>query len=444
MERVTSQVFHAIAYSVAIFALCTSCGSGDRLVSTPHAFPTTSEIVLTSPPDSVSSGKISGITFYSDSNDIKFVRGGIHSITVPGHKILAASMTIQGGTSYLLVASIDNQGHCKLFRYNDETGDYIPDATTETMLVDFGTTPAYVTKISAANAGLMFVLDRRCQDIRVLVDTNADGWVDTVKPTPYAKSDDYSGLLEARSVLRSGDAATYVYATDYAPANLLDILEPPGLSGTLRFEDSNGDLVADSMTVMSAMGISNTPRLQLVPYDGLTSISVGSGQGRANGQEVQVWSLDASGGDIAQLGSATFGSGSNTPVTISLSSALQTGQFLGVRYKNKQSSQIAIHVVAAVPQVASVTPRTVAPNETTVVTVKGHNFGSSTTFKLRTGAGPAVTLSSTPINANTATVTIPSMPYSSPGAFELFALAPGQDPSVTIPPRTAFCRHQAP
>jgi len=75
------------------------------------------------------------------------------------------SVDSDGTITHYLVGSIDANDTWSLFRFHDSTGDGVPDSSTQTLLFDTGTEPAYITHMVADRNGAdYYLLDRLCQD----------------------------------------------------------------------------------------------------------------------------------------------------------------------------------------------------------------------------------------------------------------------------------------
>ena len=219
-------------YSLAVLLtsiLSVACGRAQTATDAPADEVLSSQaVVLTAVPNSSSTVTYENwdLAATSDSAVIRGVRLDPEAstpladlqktLTVPGAHVTLLERWEVSGADYLIVGTVDSSDVFELFRYHDSSGDGFPDASTETSI--FGTSPskAYVTSIAKiVGSDDVFVLDRRCQDILLVKDSNNDGWPNALNTAPFAKSDDHSNLLNARALMSSTQSVVIATGQDF-------------------------------------------------------------------------------------------------------------------------------------------------------------------------------------------------------------------------------------
>jgi len=364
-----------------------------------------SQQVLSEPPDVELIGNFDADWHYSTTNtsgSVTFLsEDGVEAevtIALPNAvRILGATIREHGGNRYLVCSAIDSQEVLSVFRLHDLNGDDVPDASSIVELFDSGTEPLYVTSLSWSPNGDLYLLDRRCQDVLVAADTNQDGWPDTLRAIPFAKSEDFAQLLEARSI--ASEIAQAVHTIPDTETYVRRVVP------YWQFEDVNGDAVADTATKIPAGGLGI--RVKGMPFDGQSSIEV-AGQ---PGKTVEVWTVDGAGDNDTLLGSATVDPGSLEFFTpVSLSPGLQLGQQIRVQYSNDAASGRLFVASKDWPQITGVEGLWVEVGDSGgTIAIEGMNFTSSMKIKMATVTGNEYTLTTTYIDSEHATGAIPSL-----------------------------------
>jgi len=360
--------------------------------------------VLSSPPEVIDSGHFDGEWHYSirgDEAEVDFTSersGGTSSVSIPGATgILAASARELSGTRYLVVCAIGSQESISVLRMHDTTGDGMPDASTLVELFDSDSEPLYVTSLAWSDGGRLYMLDRRCQDIRLATDSDSDGWPDVLRSIPYAKSDDYAQLLDTFAVV-SPAGGTVDALTDWSPASRRKI-------PYWQFVDSDLNGVADGASKVAEGGLGIA--VKGMPFDGQSAVEVAGEPGRT----VELWSVDSAGDNDSLLGSTSISSTSlDYWVSLTVSPSLQLGATVRVQYENDFQSGRIFKVVRDWPQILGVGWLWVEVGDNGgTVEVEGLNFTSDMTIRMATISGNEYTLSTTFIDSENATGTIPSL-----------------------------------
>ena len=385
-----------------------------------------SPVVLTAPPEvALGGGYGDGHYTHLTGATFEFVHEGMEghaarALTVPGAAALYARLAVHAGQAYFLVGAIDANEHWTLYRYHDVTGDGAPDASTQTLLIATGA-PSYITDLAFTPGGSRcYLLDRRCQDVRLATDTNSDGWIDQLQATPFAMSETWPTLLSGRVLDAVSSAAVRV--REFSSTQLADIaLFPADV-----YTDTDADSVADTSDAETPFAV--TPFITgPLPYAGQTSLLVGT-PAHGTGPAIEIWTLDAAGGDVALLGSGTpTGAGEVGAVSVPLSPSLIEGQSLGVRFVRRTASQLQLQVLPALPQVVSVVPYFIATGTSaTTVLLQGANFSASTSVTLIHSDGTTTTLVPTLLGPGTISVSVPGQ--SEGGGVTFRVRDPGEDP----------------
>jgi len=370
-----------------------------------------SAVVLSAPPDDFGGfGYINGLSysFLAVSADLQ-LGGQTPAITMPGSAILLARPVEISGTQYLFVGTVSASGVFSLYRLHDSTGDDIIDGSTQTLMVTSGTSELYGTWIEQSGTNF-YLLDRRCQDIRLLKDTTSDGFPDTLEATPFAKSDDYSRLLEVQAF--SAESAGVLVAVDDLPASF-QVLETEEQE-RVRYSDTDLDGDVDTEVIVAPK--SRIPAVWGSPFDGQTTLRVRAEYPDA--RTVQIWSLDGSGNELSVLGSAVLSTSDWT--NIAVSPALSENDEIHVRFSTSPTTDIFRALVENdSPQVLHIDESIYPLSQTTSVTVSGYNFTANTDAKLETSDGTTHTLTASLVSTEEVTVTIPSLTSAALGGADL-------------------------
>jgi len=309
--------------------------------------------------------------------------------TVPGQGVLACKVLSKAGTEYLLVGTIDANEAFSLYRYGLTASDGSPDLASETLLFDTGLEPAYVTSIWLTDDGTCFMLDRRCGDVLVATDTDADGWPDDLRATPFARADDYEHLVHARTIVGTDDATVAASRTSqfWLPA-LVRI-----------YRDTNSDFVADEENAYEP-GV--LPRVRGALHDGQSEVVVRAPAGKT----VEVWASDVDGDLLALLGSRAFLV--EEEGTISVSPSLSEGDYVVVRYSGSPHLPVRSKVIDQRPRLVSAEPWYVELSGGPV-TLTGHGFTQDMDVLLTTANETMHTLAFQYVDETEVTVTIPQL-----------------------------------
>jgi len=392
-----------ISLTLSIFLVSAACDKGS--VST--SIRTSSQVVLSEPPSLYMVGDLNeDWRWRVESTDPAVelqqkLTTNETSLTVPGTEVLFTAIREHGDADYFLAGSIDAGEVFSLYRYHDVTADGAPDGSTETLLFSTGTRKAYVTDVRWAADGTAYMLDRRCQDILAADDTDADGWADSYRTTPFAMSDDFPELLDVvdLEIEDVGVVHGWTMSRDFAGRNRI--------TSRPRFADSD----------------KRPLEIRGTPYDGQTKLSV---RGEP-GEEVKVWELDGDLTPVTLLTTATLGSEWEEWTTISLGSALVAGAVIGVRYTGDGASQVADTVWDAWPQVVTFDRMiaTYGPNGGELGLV-GYNFTNDMTVKMTTPAGTTYSLTYIFVDSQNVTVDIPVLADNEMGNCMILVLDPQQ------------------
>jgi len=374
--------------SLSLLGGCGLRGDALRRASVPPI--QQSHAVLTSPPDIVTSSGIVADGDFMFSTDgsacVRVSAGDLTStsqeVNVTASKVLWTGKWDVGGITYLIVSVVDASDGAFLYRYHDSTGDGLPDDSTETLLFSSGTVKMYITDLLwNGDEGSVHFLDRRCQDIQVAEDTDADGWPDAIRSTAFALSSGHPELLNVRSI---HPAMGGVMGSTYAPG-ASGGLEDRGAKFTMYDVDEN--LVAE---IFSAdPGGMLAPVTWGTPYAGQVSVDLDGGLG-ADGLTAEIWELDANDEDVASLGSVVLGTDGKG--TITLSRALIEDEVISVRFDGREGDQHLPTVISDRPQLVDLVyddPIPLGANST--VTTEGLNLTLGMTVRVRDVAKDVVT-----------------------------------------------------
>ncbi len=139
-----------------------------------------------------------------------------HTLALDHRILLIACRITAARQPVLLVGTVDKEGRARLYRLHDTDGDGYPNRESAKLLVDSGSAKMFWTDIAFPwpTGPISYVLDRRCQDIWRLRDTDADGLPDALDKIPFARSADIPDLVHA-SYLQSATATSVTFA--YGP-----------------------------------------------------------------------------------------------------------------------------------------------------------------------------------------------------------------------------------
>ncbi len=396
-----------VLISAVVLPACQRAGSdAPRLIAR-------SQVVLLSPPTEFITGSLDGWLFSAQGGattiEFSYTPGGQEDtdLVVPGVTLLLAQSDSHDGVRYLLVGTLDAAERYSLHRYHDTSGDGAPDAGTQSLLFT-SVEPMYVTYLSRTAAGTTYLLDKRCQDILVATDSDGDAWPDQIAAAPFARSADHETLLDAGFIrmLSNGNLLAMINARMERFHSPHDI-----------FRDTDGDLVAD----VHVVGPEGDKPIYFSAF-----LSVGQDEltvAAQVGNVVEVWELDSSGATNVLLGSATVAS--NGRATISLTRTLAAGDEIGIKYASSTEIAITNTVIAKIPQVLDVEPKTALTNQNSTIVLTGQDFTTTMTVTLREMDGTTHTLTVQYIDTTTVNVTVPSL--TTEGSVAIYAHEPGQD-----------------
>ena len=407
--------------------LVSGCGAGDSFGS--QASPRSSPVLLQEPPPVCDSGGFSDAVKWHIGDDSSLVEM-VHVETAvqatldlsPEQQVLCvASWESTSGVPHLLVGTIDSSERFSLFAFHDADSDGLPDLSTQSLLF---TQPsgekAYITSVARSfDQSTVYLLDRRCQDIRQATDTNSDGLPDSLETQAFALSASIAGLVDVAQIV-SGDPGHVSGAlrTVFTPTKDLasSLLRYPRLS----LEDTNADGVVDVATVVSNPPAPLVPGLDGAPFHGQTTVSV---RGQA-GETVECWLLDASGAFSSMLGSLTLPTSGWEPMTVA---ALFEGSVIALRFAS-QPPTVAVRrrVRGAWPQITSVSPYSIEESGGTFV-VEGSYLSTTMLATLWTQGGTVShQLTFTLQSGTVATLTVPTLDPDDVGSAAIMIKEPSQ------------------
>ncbi len=404
--------------SIAAVTMSVACGSSGDPVD---AVRTQSQVVLTEPPTRHMTGRVNGWHWSADSESPRihfYGPGDDADVELEGESILLVHHRTLGEIEYLVVGVLDGDDRYTIYRLHDSTEDGRPDFDTATVLLSFSE-PCYITSASILENGRAFLLDRRCQDVLLATDTGGDGWPDSVATAPFAMSDNFAALLEARSVSASSISKVSTTRVTNASGML------GGLITRTHYEDSDGNESADAESVTRP--VIGTPIPVGKPYDGQTSVFVLG----LEGWTIEIRHVDAEGNVGDSLGSGTIDA--TNEVEIELSSALVEGDAL--LYKRVDAGagdgdRIALRVDSDRPQITATDPAVFTSGATQTLEVEGFRFVTGTTFHLRRG-DEVLPLTAIILSLRKATVTVPPIAPENAGNYQIVALGSGEEIAST-------------
>ncbi len=398
-----------IVPSATILVLAMGIGGCGSSEPTPPAPRLTSPLVLSEPPTYVSGhgpigsaefffgGGISGVEILPEAGTgvSKF------SVSIPGEQILMALVHLAGGTEYLLVGAIDTNEKFVLHRVHDSDDDGVVDASTLTSVFDSGTEKIYGMSL-AVEGDRWYLLDRRCQDVRLILDTDSDGLADAWKSTPFAKSADHSELLETRHLIKpSSGTGVDAYSTLHE--------QPEAEPGRVELRDSNSDDVSDTATTIAPKSI--TPVIYGHLFSGQDKVKVQADYG--SGQTAQVWDVDGSGDPSNLLGSILLSDDEFTE--ISLSRALVLDEEIVIKFSDPGAEEEVLEVGEDEPQYIDLSTVNLPIGQVNTIEVEGYGFTSTTTYTLETKDEQSITIAATFNSSTSVTLAVPILTAASLG-----------------------------
>ncbi len=326
----------------------------------------------------------------------------------------------RAGVQYLVAATLDANNTPSIHRWHDSSGDGVPDASTETLLLALPTIEMYLTGGGFVDSDEAFLFDSRCGDILWATDSNADGWIDSIAATPFASSANFP-ILEKLAGLQTL-AADSSSSVSVALANLDGSSMAVSACMHWTFEDSDDDNVADSVTP-DVQDVASRPVIFAHAFDGQVDLRV---RYRA-GETVRVYTLDTAGDPDVLLGSVTLVG--DDFESASLQPALVAGDDILVTAGTDATSPNRVYDVRdARPQLVAAAPSIFKLGDgTTHLDVYGASMNSSMTVYLVTAAGTQTQLTYTYTSAGVITVTLPALTASDVGVATIYALESGQD-----------------
>lgn len=375
-----------------------------------------SPVVLTIRPRGTFSG-LAGVTSYdavstSGSVTLTPMTGAAErTFTTAGNGVILATAHEVGSTPYLILGVNDAQDVFHLQSVHDADGDGVLDPATLVTHFTTAPAPAYFTHMAVAGDAWYF-LDRRCQDVRLATDADADGLPEVLAANPYARSADYAFLLAARSIGSTTEGEVLAAAVDLSAV-------PGHESGWAVYTDSDLDGVAEAENLEAARTLA--PIVLGHPFAGQAKVYVHPGHGAD--KTAEVWLLDEDGEDDILLGSAALAP--HAWGSIALAPALKPGTAIAVRFTAGQAAQREFDVEARLPQIYSTRPSSVSRAQHSTLALVGQGFLDGMVVKLRTAAGTLHVAAATVTDSEKATVTFPALQASDEGLALLWAVNVG-------------------
>ena len=414
-------------HSLCVLLLLGLGVAGCDATSAPRGVITTrSQVVLTEPPvvfDTSGPSSSPAWRFTGQDTVVSFVAANSEATGSIDLQDQARTMVVlpwydNGVITHFLVGCIDASERWSLFRFHDATGDTIPDASTRVLLLDTGSSSAYVTYLARApGSGTVYLLDRRCQDVLVATDTDSDGFPDHLDATPFAESAAHPALLRAHMLL-----AVDAWTID-APERIR--LSPDDRGAFARFQGDVlrlGDVNHDGRADTSSMwNLDPSPSMYGQPYEGQVGVKVAGGQGAI----AELWAVsELDNSPIALLGQVALGSGPWT--ALALGTPLTADAVVRLNYSDRREDGRILRVGKDTPQLCGVSTHTLRRTGDTVE-VQGVNLHGNVVARLRTGAqfDDVHVLAVIVHDSESATLTIPELPASAVGT----ALLELEDPS---------------
>jgi hypothetical protein len=318
-----------------------------------------------------------------------------------------------------MVATVSADDEFQLYRYHDTTGDGVPDDATRVTLLDSAPAKMYVTSFATIGDGTTYLFDARCRDIRVAIDSDSDGWPDTIATAPFAAASEYPDELEWVVGIWSDTEGHVLTSPVWSTQCHFEVQGYCSLYQ--RFKDTDADGEADAVDTFQRTN--NHPVVKGHPYDGQSQLQVRAPIGLV----VQVWDLDANGDEDTLLGSATITTSEWT--SISLSPALSEGDDLAIRSTTSPSHVVKYSVIDDRPQLLGAEPAIVHTSEAQTVQFEGINLVSGMSAVLRTADGEDHSVSVDFVGQTEIRVTMPTLSDEAAGPAELLLRAPGTSAS---------------
>lgn len=395
---------------IALLALgLCSCGNSAPATTPSNRTTLTSTPVLTEPPPyTADNGPIGAAEWFvpSDGTAIEIVpQNGTgvskFSVTIPGTRLLMATVATIGGTEYLLMGAIDSNEQFTLHRMHDSNGDEVVDGATLTAVFNSNSEKVYGYSLSV-QGDKWYLLDRRCQDVRIALDTTSDGFANSWQATPFAKSQDHAVLLDTRHLL-SPETGTGVdaFATLQEPADV----EP----ARVECRDTDADNVADSVTSVAARSV--VPNVYGRLFSGQTTVRVQAEFG--DGETVQIYDVDTAGAPDTLLGSVQLTD--DQFVSVPLSRSLVLAEEIAVKFASTGAEIEFFEVGEDEPQYLKISKVNLPVGQVNTVDVEGYNLTSTTTYTLETKDGQSLTITPTFNSSTSVTLSIPLIGVASLG-----------------------------
>jgi len=239
---------------VATAALSVGCSSGSEPASAPTGLLSQSSPILSVPPQTcelLKTRSLQSLWINDEEDRIEWKKpdGSLQTLVLESKILMLASLDIEAPSNEeWLVGAIDSSEVWHLYHVKDTDGDGFPNQSSATLLLDTGTSKAYITDVvrSSQQSSTIFLLDRRCQDILLATDSDADGLADDLESTPFAMSASFPRLLDCRMLHEaSDDSVTVLVSPNQVPRAMRGPCDIEALP-RVRYEDTDSDKVAES------------------------------------------------------------------------------------------------------------------------------------------------------------------------------------------------------
>ena len=257
--RITAHTVRAMGMCICIACLITACGSD--ATTTARTTTVQSQVVNLTPPtdpDFDHEGpEFAPWSISRADNKITFTPRAVgtspQSLTFASeHRVLGAmhwiNRTGPAPSHSLLISTITAAGSFSCWQLQDTNGDTVPEMSTAAVLFVGGTNAMFVTRmVQEPGAHSLVMLDRRCQDIWIALDTDGSGVPDQLASTPFAKSANHPELLDTQILLSAAAGAVYIPAwSTYYPYGRTRTAED--FAGELvKLEDTDGAGLVDTV-----------------------------------------------------------------------------------------------------------------------------------------------------------------------------------------------------